>query len=190
MKKKYAAMKDSYMKQRPTNQTERLKYFLENNYDFKCKEPANLKIEKTGRFDDSPVFTYSFTFETEELAKKTGPNYLLDIGKLIERQTKIDEKELKRDNNVYLDYPRSFKNKIIVTVPSGYSVQGLDKLNQKVESKWGGFTSTAKMDGGKLVIETYKHYDVNFVPKEEWNSLIKFLNAAHSFTEQKVLLKK
>jgi hypothetical protein len=46
------------------------------------------------------------------------------------------------------------------------------------------------MEGGKIVIETHKHYDTNFVPKEEWTSVLNFLNAAHSFTEQKVLLKK
>jgi len=190
MKKRYVAMKEAYMKQRPEYKSERLKYFVENNYDFKTKESANLTIEQTGRYEEKPAFVYSYTFETDELVKKTGPNYLLDIGKLIERQTKIDERELKRQNNIYFDNPRSFKNKVIVTIPAGYTVQGLDKLNQSVETKWGGFTSTAKMEGGKIVVETNKHYDANFVPKEAWDSLLKFLNAAHSFTEQKVLLKK
>jgi hypothetical protein len=60
----------------------------------------------------------------------------------------------------------------------------------KVENKWGGFTSTAKEENGKIVIESNKHYDVNFVPKDEWPKVIEFLNAAYQLTEQKILLKK
>ena len=81
-------------------------------------------------------------------------------------------------------------SKVEIDIPTGYEVQGLDKLNQKVENKFGGFTSTAKEENGKIIIETNKHYDVNFVPKDQWPALVSFLNAAYTFTEQKILLKK
>jgi hypothetical protein len=189
-KKQYQAMKAAYNSKREGYKADNLKEGLESDYDFKIKDPANLTIEQTGRYDTAPAMIYSFTFDTEDLVKKTGPNYLIDAGKLIEKQTKIEGDELSRKTNVYFENARSFKYKITIEIPKGYAVQGLDKFNFKEESKWGGFTSSAKEENGKIVIETNKHYDTNFVPKEEWPSLVKFLNAAYSFTEQKILLKK
>jgi hypothetical protein len=189
-KKQYQAMKAAYLSKRDGYKADNLKEGLESDYDFKIKDPANLTIEKTGRYHTDPAMVYSYTFDTEDLVKKTGPNYLIDAGKLIEKQTKIEGDELSRKTNVYFENARSFRYKITIEIPKGYVVQGLDKFNFKEESKWGGFTSSAKEENGKIVIETNKHYDTNFVPKGEWPSLVKFLNAAYSFTEQKILLKK
>jgi hypothetical protein len=189
-KKTFAAMKSAYQSKRVENKTNTLKEMLQGNYDFKTENPGNLSIEQTGRFLTSPALVYSFTFETNELIKKTGPNYIIDAGKLIESQTKIEGDELERKTNIYFSNARSFVYKVVIDIPTGYEVQGLDKLNQKVENKFGGFTSTAKEENGKIIIETIKHYDVNFVPKEQWSSIVSFLNAAYTFTEQKILLKK
>jgi hypothetical protein len=188
-KKTFAAMKSAYQSKRAEYKTDALKEMLRGNYDFKAENPGNLSIEQTGRFLTSPL-VYSFTFETNDLIKKTGPNYIIDVGKLIESQTKIEGDELERKTNVYFSNARSFVYKVVIDIPSGYEVQGLDKLNQKVENKFGGFTSTAKEENGKIIIETNKHYDVNFVPKDQWPAVVSFLNAAYSFTEQKILLKK
>jgi len=189
-KKNFAAMKSAYESKRAEYKSEALKGMLEGNFDFKTKNPSNLAIEQTGRFLASPAMIYSFTFETDELIKKTGPNYIIDAGKLIESQTKIEGDELERKTNIYFENARSYVYKVVIEIPSGYEVQGLDKLNQKIETKFGGFTSTAKEESGKVIIETNKHYDVNFVPKDQWPALVNFLNAAYTFTEQKILLKK
>jgi hypothetical protein len=190
LKKKYIALKDAYLASREKMKKEYLKESIEGTFDIKVKEASAPVIEQTGRYHTAPAMIYNFTFETEDLVKKTGQNYLLDAGKLLERQTKIESDELNRKSNVYFETPRSFKYKIVIDIPKGYQVQGLDKFNQKVENKWGGFTSTAKEENGKVVIETNKHYDVNFAPKDQWSSIVAFLNAAHAFTEQKILLKK
>ncbi len=187
--KKYLAVKDAYMSKRPELKKDLLKGMLEGNFDFKTESPDNFKIEQTGRYDKAEAMIYNFTFETTELVKKSGPNYLVDAGKLIEMQTKIEGAELNRKTNIYYENARSFNYKVTLDIPSGYIVQGLEKLNVKVENKWGGFTSTAKVENGKVVIESNKHYDVNFVPKEEWPKIVEFLNAAYGFTEQKILLK-
>ncbi len=189
-KKKYVALKDAYMASRGKNKENNLKESIESNFDLKAKNPGNLVIEQTGRYDHSPAMIYTFTFETEDLVKKTGQNYLIDAGKLMERQTKIETDELNRKTNIYFENPRSFAYRIVIDIPSGYQAQGLDKFNQKVENKVGGFSSTAKEEKGKLIIETNKHYDVNYATLDQWPSLVSFLNAASSFSEQKILLKK
>ena len=189
-KKKYVAMKEAYLSKRKEYKLDALKESLEQSYDFKIKEPGDLAIEQTGRYQTSPAMVYSFTFETEDLVKKTGPNYLIDAGKLMESQVKIEGEELNRKSNIYFDNPRSYTNKITIDIPNGYKVQGLDKFNQKVENKFGGFTSKAKEENSKIIIETVKHYDVNFAPKDQWPAIVSFLNEANTFTEQKILLKK
>jgi hypothetical protein len=189
-KKTFAAMKSAYQSKRAEYKVEALNEMLNGNFDFKTKNPGNLVIEQTGRFLASPALIYSFTFEADEVMKKTGPNYIIDAGKLIESQTKIEGDELERKTNIYFENARSFVYKVVIDIPTGYEVQGLDKLNQHVENKFGGFTSTAKEENGKVIIETNKHYDVNFVPKDQWPAIVNFLNASYTFTEQKILLKK
>lgn len=189
-KKRYQAMKDAYLAKRVSNRDERLKSSLEEDFDLKIQELSNFTIEETGRYHTAPVFTYSCDFFTDNLVNKAGPNYVIDAGKLIEQQTKIETDELNRKNNIYYDYRRTYKFLIEIDIPKGYQVQGLEKFNQKVENKNGGFTSTAKEVNGKVVIETTKHYDVNYAPASEWKSIVDFLNTAASFNEQKILLKK
>jgi hypothetical protein len=189
-KKKYLAMKTAYMGKRPTYKTDALKGYLEQVYDFKAKATAEVIIKQTGRYDNAAAMMDEFSFEAEDVVQKAGPNYLIDAGKLIESQVKIEGDELNRSTNVYFDYPRSFAYHITIDIPSGYTVQGLDKFNQQQENQFGGFTSKAKEQGGKIVIDTEKHYDAYFVPKAQWSSIVAFLNSANSFTEQKILLKK
>ncbi|MEJ7644926.1 MAG: DUF3857 domain-containing protein [Chryseolinea sp.] len=189
-KKRFIALKDTYMSKRVEAKAELLKQMSERDYNVKVQNTGNLKVEQTGRYDTKEAMIYSFSFETEDLVKKTGPNFLVDAGKLIEQQTKVKGEELNRTTNVYFENARSFSHKITLNIPAGYTVQGLDRLNVKLESKWGGFTSSAKEENGKIVLECYKHYDFNFVPKEEWSKVVDFLNAAYEFSEQKILLKK
>lgn len=189
-KKKYQAMKDAYLAKRMESRQENLKESLAQEFNLKVDEVSNYKVEQSGRYAEAPAMVYSLDFTTDNLVYKAGPNYMIDIGKLIERQTKIESNELTRSNNIYYENPRSFRHTLEFTVPKGYQVQGLDKLNQKVVTKFGGFTSVAKEANGKVIVETHKHYDVNFAPGSEWKNIVSFLNAAYNFNEQKLLLKK
>jgi len=188
--KQLNAQKKAYMDKRDEKRLEDLKASLETEYDFKIKDVANYKVSKLGRFDSNDPVQYSFDFTGEELFRKTGPNYMMDIGKLIERQVKIEDTVLKRDYNVYFENARSFSYKVVFEIPEGYQVQGIDKLNMKVENATGGFVSTAKEENGKVVVETHKYYNGNFVDVKDWKNVVAFLNAANNFSDQKLLLKK
>lgn len=189
-KKKYEAMKDAYLARRLKEREDNLKSTLESEYSLKITGVTNFKVDQTGRYENAPAMIYSLDFVTDNLVYKAGPNYMMDIGKLIEQQTKLEPHEISRNNNIYYENPRSFKHIIEFTIPKGYQVQGLDKLNQKTENQFGGFTCVAKAENGKVVIETRKHYDVNYAPGKEWKHIVSFLNAAQNFNEQKILLKK
>ena len=189
-KKKYQAMKDAYIAKRIETRQKNLKEAIEQEFNLKVTEVSNYKLEQSGRYADAPAMVYSVNFTTDNLVYKAGPNYMIDIGKLIERQTKIESNELTRNNNVYYENPRSFKHTLEFTIPTGYHLQGLDKLNQKVVNKLGGFTAVAREVNGKVIIETHKHYDVNFAAAADWKNIVSFLNAAYNFNEQKLLLKR
>ena len=188
--KKYDAAKASYLATRDKTRLEAAKKSFEQEYDLTFKEFANFKVLQTGRYTDKPELSVTFDISTEELIKKTGPNFLVDVGKLIEKQVKFEAKEGERLFGIYFDYPRSFSHQIIFEIPAGYQVQGLDKLNSKVENSAGGFASSAKEENGKIIIETHKHYDKFTLPTDQWASVIEFLNAADNFAGQKLLLKR
>lgn len=190
MKKKLLNLKESYMSSREEFRNDVLKSFTEGEFNFEIASVSDLKIEQTGRYNTSPEMKYSFTLKTEDLLSKVGNNYLLDIGKLIEKQVKIEEDELDRKHGIYMSSPRSYTYKVIVSIPNGYKAQGLDNLTKKVETSQGGFVSSAKIENNQLIVETQKYYNNLKAKKESWPELVSFLNAAHQFTEQKVLFRK
>lgn len=190
MKKKLINLRESYLSSRDEMKNELLKSFTEGGFDFEIASVSDLKIVQTGRYDAKPQMIYGYTMETEDLLNKVGNNYLLNIGKLIEKQVNIEEDELDRQYGIYMSSPRSYTYKIIVNIPDGYKAQGLDKLSKKVETSQGGFVSTAKIDDDQLIVETQKYYKNLKAGKESWSDLVEFLNAAHQFTEEKILLRK
>ncbi len=153
------------------------------NYDF--------RILETGRYGADEFFKFSESYDAKDaLIKKAGPNYILEIGKLIGGQVDLDEKARKRTEDVYMDYPRTYKNRIVLNIPEGYSLTGIENLKMAVDNATGSFKSEARLEGNTLVVEASKEYKLNYVPNENWPKMIEFLDLANQFTNEKVLLKK
>ena len=149
------------------------------------------KIEQNGRFSPSSYFVYSQKFDFDKkFLKKAGPNYIVDIGEFIGGQIEIDDKFRKRDANIYMKNPRVYNYTIKFTIPDGYKVVGLDKLQKKVDNSSGAFISNAKMEGNTLIIKTSKQYKHNFYTKDKWPEILAFLDEANQFKNEKILLKK
>lgn len=169
---------------------QKLKDDVESSMEIKVKDYKNFQLKTIGMWPETPNTEYSDEFTTENLIKKAGPNYILELPVLIERQTEVKEKDKARDRAIYMNYARSFINEINFTIPDGYVVEGIENLNKKVENSTGGFESTATVEGNVLHIVTKKTYSGNFFPSWDWPKMIEFLNAAVEFTNTKVLLKK
>ena len=151
----------------------------------------NFEILSNGRFGINDPFEFKESFDLEkDLIKKAGRNYIFEVGKLIGNQIDLDKKEKDRTDNVYMNYPRSFTNNISIAIPEGYTVSGIDKLNKKVENETGGFISSAKIEDGKLVIYTSKHYNHYNEPGSNWPKMVEFLDEANQFMQTKILFKK
>ncbi|MDN3723349.1 hypothetical protein QRD02_03065 [Aequorivita sp. SDUM287046] len=185
-KNEYAAL----LKKLKNNQQEKIKERTAGEYNLKI-DNYSFKIIKNGRFgkEDSFEYTENFTIGND-LIKTAGKNYILDIGKLLVSQVDLSNKEKNRTNNIYMSYPRSFNYQIVVNIPDGYSVSGLENLAGNVENETGGFKSSAALDGNRLVVKIQKFYKNNYEPNAKWPQMVAFLEAASQFTQAKILLKK
>ena len=162
---------------------------IERNYNTKAKEVKSYKILNFGTCADMP-FEFEEEFVMDGWLKKAGNNYIMDVGKLISSQLEIKKDQRDRVKDIYMPFPRSFTYHLEFTLPDGYSVEGLDKLNATVENQTGAFISKAKIEGNKIIADISKYYINSFEPAVRWHLLLNFLDKALEFNQQKILIKK
>lgn len=162
---------------------------LKENFD--PEKYDHFELIKDGRFGDTATLEYKEKFALKKLISKAGRNYLLEAGKLIGGQIKLEPSELtERKADIWLSYARTIQNNITVELPAGYTADGIQDLNMNIDNESGAFISTAKLEGEKLLISTTKLYKKNFDKKEAWPNYVAFLEAAYKFSQAKVVLKK
>jgi hypothetical protein len=183
VRKTQASMAEQVQKRLDLMKEKAAENFTIDTYD-------SFNLISDGREKDSTDLVFNESFKIKDLVKKVGPNYIANVGMLIEKQTNIKDTELNRSSDIYYNYPLSSNYQITVNIPAGYKVDGLDKLNVNVTNATGGFISTASVNGSKLTITTKKYYTSNYLPKSSWLDMVKFMRAAYDFSQQKVLLKK
>ncbi|GAA4244007.1 hypothetical protein [Winogradskyella damuponensis] len=188
---RYKKELDALAEKIKAKQVERFEKSAKAEFQVEDIEDYTYEINETGRYalDSYLKFTESFKIKNA-LIKKAGPNYILEIGKLIGGQIDLEEKERQRTSNIYTTNARSFNYNITLNIPEGYTVNGLDKLNKTIDNETGAFISSAKVEGNQLIISTSKQYKHNFEPNTNWSKMIAFLDEANQFTNEKILLKK
>lgn len=190
-KARYKKELDALDQKLKTKQEEKFKAAAEADFSLEDFEDYTYSINATGRYAFDDYFTYSENFTINNaLLKKAGPNYIIEIGKLIGGQIDLEEKERNRTADVHVDYARSYNYNIDLVIPDGYTVAGLDKLNKSVDNETGAFKSSAVIEGNLLKIQTSKQYKHNFEPNANWAKMIAFLDEANQFSNEKILLKK
>ncbi len=163
---------------------------IETELDAKISGYKNLTIKSVGMWEDKPVTQYSDEFVMDNGTKKAGKNFILEVGKFIEKQTELSDEQLQRDRDIHMGFARTFNSEVMILIPDGYSVDGVDNLNMNVSNAYGGFISTARVEQNKLVINTSKYYTQNHCTAADWPHMVSFLNAAVKFSKSKILLKK
>ena len=181
---------DPDKEERKKTQLEYLRKNVERD-DLEVDKYEKFEMLQDGRFDETPLLSFKEDYSLKKMINKAGRNYLLDIGKLIGGQIKLEEKEITaRENDVWIPHARTISNDITIVLPKGYIADGLQDMNFNVDNESGAFVSTAKMDNGKLVVATKKIYKKNYDKKELWSNYVSFLEAAYKFSQTKVVLKK
>ncbi len=181
---------DPDKEERKKSQIEHLQKAVERD-EVEVEKYNKFELLEDGRYDETPVLSFKENFTLKKLVNKAGRNYLLEIGRLIGGQIKLEEKEMKqRENDIWISNARTISNNITLQLPKGYTADGLQDLNFNIDNESGAFISTAKLDGDKVLITTKKVYKKNYDKKESWSNYVSFLEAAYKFTQVKVVLKK
>ncbi|MGJ8684336.1 MAG: DUF3857 domain-containing protein [Nonlabens sp.] len=149
------------------------------------------KVIETGRYgDDSPLIVQETMTLNDGYIKKAGNNLIIEIGKFIGGQVELEKKERERTVDIYLNHAKTFIYEIDLEIPDGYTIKGLDALNNSVDNATGNFITTAVMEGNTLKVKTIKTYKSNYLKSEQWNDMAQWLDAAFAFNQAKVLLQK
>lgn len=170
---------------------EMLLNMAKNDFDTDQITLKDFELMSNGNWHKAKNLKFRYDFDVEEgLIKKAGPNYILQAGKLVGGQVEISEEEKERSENIHMPFARSFNYNIEINIPEGYSVEGIDKFNKKVENATGGLVSSGKVVGNTVELKFYKYYKNNYEKVKDWPEMIKFLDAGYQFTQEKLLLRK
>lgn len=169
---------------------EKIESELTEQYVDKPKELKSYTILQNGLRGSKAEMEMEEAFTMDGWVKKAGNNYIVEAGKFagVQLEIKADQRERKLD--VYMPFTRSYNNNIVFNIPDGYAVEGLEKLNKSVKNECGGFESSAKLEGNKLVITVKKYYSNILEPASNWSKITAFVDEGFAFTKEKILLKK
>lgn len=171
------------------NKEESLKELINNSFDVNASD-YNYKVVNTARFSSEPLHINDSFQIKDQLVRKAGNDYIVEVGKLIGGQVQITEDEKERELNIYINYAKTFKYEVEIQIPDGYQVVGLEKLQKNVSNATGSFISTASIENNILKYTTEKIYAKRKYEKQEWAQMIYWLQAAYDFTQERVLFKK
>lgn len=187
--RKYADQWKTFFEDKRKEQKELMQTEFKGYHSTNSGELVTYSIKSLGVTIDEPTFEFETEYTIDGLVKKAGDNLVLDAGKLIGTQWNPTEKERKRDWDAYLPVPMKIENRITVEIPAHYTVEGIENLNKNIDNKYGSFSSSATVEGSKLIIETSKIYKQNFVPRNDWNTFLNMIDMTNEFYSQSILLK-
>jgi hypothetical protein len=163
---------------------------IKDQFDQEAQQLSDFHITNTALDANHPSFEYSSAFVLDNLVKKAGTNYIVDIGKLTGSFIKLDEKDKIRTIDVYMPAARTFHYSIAVNIPAGYQVKGVDELNKEKKNATGVFITTAAVKGNVLTIDVTRTYNHNLERAADWGQLVELMDSASDFNSQKILLEK
>ncbi len=159
-------------------------------FELDVTDMSDYKVENIGARHTSPDFIYSSQFKLSGIIKKAGSSYIIDIGKLQGSQLKIEGDQRNRSLDVYSPFARSLQYQIILKIPEGYTAEGLEALNKKVENATGAFISQAVVEGSSINLSIMKIYRNAYESSANWKQMLAFIDAAAEFSNAKILFKK
>ncbi|GAK94183.1 hypothetical protein JCM19298_658 [Nonlabens ulvanivorans] len=170
---------------------ERREKSTDREWDAATVKDYTSTVIETGRYgDNTPLIVKETMTLNDGYIKKAGKNLIIEIGKFIGGQVELEKKERERTVDVYLDHAKTYIYEINLEIPAGYTVKGMDALNNSVDNSTGNFITTAVIDGNVLKVRTIKTYKSNYLKSEQWNDMALWLDAAFAFNQAKVLLEK
>ncbi len=160
------------------------------------KIQLNMEMENTeiNNTEYNLPFIVKSTISSESILEEAGDSYILQIGKVIGTQSELYQ-ENERINPIEMTYPNQYDYTITVTIPEGYTAEGLEalKINESYISVTGQkackFESNYSLDGNKLVITIQEFYKTNEFDLNRYEEFRSVINAASDFNKASILIK-
>ncbi|MDR2621906.1 MAG: DUF3857 domain-containing protein [Dysgonamonadaceae bacterium] len=156
-------------------------------YDSPVKEVVDYEIINSGIFHENPEFIFRSKYTKDDLIKRAGNDYVLDVGKLIGSQLHLNEQQRNRKQDISMPFARTFEYNLVIQIPEGYTVKNIENLDMEVDNDCGQFISKASLDGKNVSIRVSKIFKKAQLPVEEWPQLLEILDAANDFVGKSVI---
>ena len=131
-------------------------------------------------------FIVNSKISTESLTTKIKNGYEVKIGKVIGMQSQLYE-EIDRFHPIEITYPNQYDYRIVVKIPKGYIIRGLEGLvfNKSYISLMGNkickFESNYEINETELVISIQEFYKTLRYQKNRYNEFRDVINSASDF---------
>ncbi len=182
--KSVKALKDEFKEAKP----EQVKRELQKEFDQKVKY-KNFDISSDGRSLKEKPLVFTEEFELPGMVRKAGKKFLVNIPGLVGSQLQIKKEERERKYDINVGYARSLNWVISFKIPAGYTAEGLTELNSKIENETGTFSCQAEEKDGSVILTIHKIYKKAFTAKDQWPSMLAFIDAAYNNSFKYLLLK-
>ena len=132
--------------------------------------------------------------EVSKIIESAGEKTILKIGELIGEQSELYS-DKPRQSKIVNFYPHMYTRIIVVHVPDGYTVKGLEKFviknlyqNPNGETTDSiGFESNYLLDGNTLTITCTEYYGFLEWPKEKYEQYRTVINSAADFNKLSII---
>ena len=131
-------------------------------------------------------FIVNSKISTESLTTKIKNGYQVKIGNVIGMQSQLYE-DIDRFHPIEVTYPNQYDYRIVVKIPKGYSIEGLEGLvfNKSYISLMGNkickFESNYEINETELVISIQEYYKTLRYQKNRYNEFRDVINSAADF---------
>ncbi len=155
-------------------------------------DSVNGRIISVGIDPQSPQLVYEVDYTAHDLVKRAGKNLLLSVGKLVEDNNELRDRDRHRDDVIVSSGAREYITRVEVQLPDGMSISesSLESLNSAVNNKAGMFGSTARVDDGKLIMDVIYRYNYRFLPASSWPDMEALIDAANAWESKTILLER
>lgn len=131
--------------------------------------------------------------KASSIIEKAGNKYLLKVGELIGPQAEMYQEKARKTDIVH-DHNMVYNRSIKITIPEGYEVSGLEKLNMNeiypLDNPSISFVSSFTQTGNSIEITVKEQYDDMLFDKAEIDEFRRIINAAANFNKIVVRLVK
>jgi hypothetical protein len=182
--KSVKALKDRFKENKP----EYVKSQLQGEFAQKVKY-KDFEIKSDGRSLKTTDLVFREDFDLSGMVRKAGKKYLVNAAGLVGGQLQIKKEERIRKHDINVGFARTLNWTINFKIPAGFTADGLQELNVAYDNEAGSYSCVAEEKDGIVVLKIQKVYKKANLPKEKWNDMLAFVDAAYNTSQKYILLK-